>query len=415
MIDKYRDRRIADRVFDLAWTHSEVVRRQINASQTDAQLYERIAGLIVFAHSALRAEPPSCCRTGVGSRACGARHLRRPPIVLVRIADANNLELVRQMVQAHAYWRLKGLTVDLVIWNEDQAGYRQQLHEQIMGLVAAGVEAHAIDRPGGIFVRPGQQMSHDDRVLLQSVARVIVSDSNGTLAEQVSRRGAASAPIPAFAPDSGFTDADFSLAGKTAQPTRRRPAQMRRVPPDPGNPAIRRRGFTGTLVVAPDALLFHNGRGGFSADGREYIVTLDTGDATPAPWSNVLANSGFGCVVTDSAPGYTWSENAHEFRLTPWYDDPVTDESGEAFYLRDESIGPRLVTDAFPRACKRPLSGATWFWVQRLRVHREKHRQLAQALRRCYRARKVRGTDTAQHFRPGASDFRDRLRRLDTR
>src|SRR5678815_3931883 len=66
------------------------------------------------------------------------------PIVLAQIADAANLELVRQLVQAHAYWRLKGLAVDLVIWNEDHAGYRQVLQDQILGLVAAGVEAQAV-------------------------------------------------------------------------------------------------------------------------------------------------------------------------------------------------------------------------------------------------------------------------------
>jgi cellobiose phosphorylase len=350
MIDKYRDRRIADRVFDLAWTHSEVVRRQINASQTDAQLYERIAGLIVFAHAALRAEPSVLLQNRRGQSSLWGHAISGDhPIVLVRIADASNLELVRQMVQAHAYWRLKGLTVDLVIWNEDQAGYRQQLHDQIMGLVAAGVEAHAIDRPGGIFVRPGQQMSHDDRVLLQSVARVIVSDSNGSLAEQVSRRGAPSAPIPAFVAESGTVEGDFLPAenagtanGAIASAVTSRSPDNLPIPvsPNPGAPAV--------SITAPDGPLFNNGRGGFSANGREYIVTLDKGDVTPAPWSNVLANSGFGCVVTDSTVGYTWSENAHEFRLTPWYDDPVTDESGEAFYLRDEASGHVWSPTPFP-------------------------------------------------------------------
>ena len=66
---------------------------------------------------------------------------------------------MRQLVQAHAYWRLKGLAVDLVIWNEDHAGYRQALQDQIMGLIAAGSEANVIDKPGGIFVRAAQQMS----------------------------------------------------------------------------------------------------------------------------------------------------------------------------------------------------------------------------------------------------------------
>src|SRR4029079_12401027 len=110
------------------------------------------------------------------------------PIVLVQIKDQSHIELVRQMVQAHAYWRLRGLAVDLVIWNEDHAGYRQVLQEQIMGLIASGVDAQAIDRPGGIFVRLAEQVALEDRILLQSVARAILSDSAGTLAEQINRR-----------------------------------------------------------------------------------------------------------------------------------------------------------------------------------------------------------------------------------
>src|SRR3546814_5537596 len=82
-----------------------------------------------------------------------------------------------------------------------------------------------------------------------------------------------------------------------------------------------------------------NGFGAFSADGHEYVIDLAPGQATPAPWSNVLANPRFGCVVSESNAGYTWAENAHEFRLTPWHDDPVSDPGGEAFYIRDEQTG----------------------------------------------------------------------------
>ena len=33
------------------------------------------------------------------------------------------------------------------------------------------------------------------------------------------------------------------------------------------------------------------------------------------------------------------SRTAHEFRLTPWNNDPVQDTTGEAFYIRDEQTG----------------------------------------------------------------------------
>ena len=121
------------------------------------------------------------------------------PLCFCRSSSPDNIELVRQLVQAHAYWRLKGLKVDLVIWNEERGGYRQVLHDQIMGLVAAGVEANVIDRPGGIFVRAADQISAEDRTLLQSVARAIFTDSRGTLADQVRRRAPIEPAIPRLA------------------------------------------------------------------------------------------------------------------------------------------------------------------------------------------------------------------------
>jgi cyclic beta-1,2-glucan synthetase len=325
LIEKYRDRRLADRVFDLAWTHSQVVRRQINASQADAQLYERLAGLVVHAHPLLRAPPAVLLQnrrgqSGLWGQAISGDH----PIVLVRIADVGNLDLVRQMVQAHAYWRLKGLVVDMVIWNEDQGGYRQELQDQILGLVAAGVEAHVIDRPGGIFVRAAQHLPQEDRILLQSVARVIIDDGAGSLADQVGRRPPAQVPVPAFA----ARPVQYPLLGESA------PADALSGDADPV-PADDRWPFADPVLP----LRLGNGLGAFSGDGREYVIDLQPGAATPAPWANVLANARFGTVVSESAPGYTWAENAHAFRLTPWANDPVSDSGGEAYYLRDEETG----------------------------------------------------------------------------
>jgi cellobiose phosphorylase len=208
------------------------------------------------------------------------------------------------MVQAHAYWRLKGLAVDLVIWNEDRAGYRQQLHDQIMGLIAAGMETDSTDRLGSIFVRPAEQISNEDRVLLQTVARVIVSDAQGSLREQTDLRGRVQAKVP-----------------------RLTPVRIHRADQSPAVVSRRR------------DLSFSNGLGGFTADGREYIITTTQQQVTPAPWVNVLANSHFGTVISESGLACTWAENAHEFRLTPWHNDPVSDASGEALYLRDEESG----------------------------------------------------------------------------
>jgi len=305
LVDKYQDRHLADRVFDLTWTHSQVVLRQLNATEADAQLYARMAGSVIHANASLRADPAILARNRRGQSGLWGYAISGDlPIVLLQIGDAANIELVRQMVQAHAYWRLKGLAVDLVIWNEDHAGYRQRLHEQIMGLIASGIEASVIDRPGGIFVRLAEQISSEDRILLQSVARVLITDCRGMLAEQLELRSLPEARVPLL---------------ETSRSYR------------PEAPPV-------ATVPRHDLQLF-NGLGGFAPDGREYVITLAPGQTTPAPWSNVLANPNFGTVISESGSAYTWSENAHEFRLTPWPNDPVSDPGGEAIYLRDEETG----------------------------------------------------------------------------
>lgn len=305
LVEKYQDRRLADRVFELAWTHSQVVLRQINATESDAQLYGHLAGSVIYAHSSLRADPSVLIKNRRGQSGLWGYAISGDlPIVLLQIGDQANIDLVRQLVQAHAYWRLKGLAVDLVIWNEDHAGYRQLLHDQIMGLIAAGIEANVTDRPGGIFVRPAEQISNEDRILLQSVARAIITDSRGALSEQINRRGLAHVTVPRLAL-----------------------TRTRRTEPPPA------------AALPRHDLIFFNGLGGFTQDGREYVMTTSHRQVTPAPWVNVLANPHFGTVISESGPAYTWGENAHEFRLTPWCYDPVSDSSGEAFYIRDEERG----------------------------------------------------------------------------
>ena len=279
--------------------------QQLNATEADAQLYGHLASTVIYANPLLRADASLLGKNRRGQSGLWGYSISGDfPIVLLQIADPSNIELVRQLVQAHAYWRLKGLAVDLVIWNEDHAGYRQLLQEQIAGLIAAGLEAKFTDRPGGIYLRLGEQISSEDRILFQTVSRAILTDSRGTLWDQIHRRRVAEVPVP-----------------------RIRPARNRRDE------------IPASVAPPPRDLIFFNGLGGFTPDGREYVITTAHGQETPAPWVNVLANPNFGSIISESGQAFTWSENAHEFRLTPWNNDPVSDSSGEAFYLRDEESG----------------------------------------------------------------------------
>ncbi|MFA5323463.1 MAG: glucoamylase family protein [Smithella sp.] len=306
LVEKYQDRRIADRVFDMAWTQSQVLLRQINATEADAQLYCRIASSLIYPNDLMRADANIITENRRGQSGLWGYAISGDlPIVLLKISDQSHIELVRQLIQAHAYWRQKGLAVDLMIWNEDHASYRQALHDQIMGLIASGIVTDLKDQPGGIFVRSIEQISEEDRILIQTVAYVIISGSRGKLANQLKYHGGLKIAIPRLIPSRTHRDAPVPAA-----------------------------------ALPRHDLLFFNGLGGFTPDGREYVISTSRSQITPAPWINVLANPGFGTVISESGMSYTWADNAHEFRLTPWHNDPVSDLSGEAFYIRDEERGP---------------------------------------------------------------------------
>ena len=303
LVEKYHNPRMADRALDLAWTHSQVTLRHLNASEADAQLYARLASPLIYANPARRATPSVLLNNRRGQSGLWGYGISGDvPIVLLRLSDSARIELVQQLLQAHSYWRMKGLPVDLVILNEDVSVYRQPLQDQILRLIASGIEDQMLDKPGGIFVRRLEQVSSEDRVLLQSVARLVLADEYGTLTEQLDHPSLPEPIIPLLTP-------------------------------------ARSRQRDSPAPLPQRELVFHNGLGGFTRDGREYIITLSAGQVTPAPWVNVLANPYFGTVVSESGSAYTWVENCHEFRLTPWNNDPITDVTGEAFYVRDEQTG----------------------------------------------------------------------------
>jgi len=312
LVDKYQDRSFRNRAFELTWTHSQVVLRQINASESDAQIFSRMASSILYANPMLRAPKDTLIKNAKGQSALWSHSISGDlPIVLLQISDSTNLTLIKQLMQARAYWLFKGLVIDLVIINEDHSGYRQVLQEQVQSLIAAGIGINPSTRQGSITVRLSDQISTEDRILLQTVARIIVSDKNGTLQDHMNRRQPFTPIIPLL-------------------------AQTKRI----------EAGRDSNIKIAER--IFDNGFGGFSTDGSEYIISTNENKITPLPWSNVIANPDFGTIVTESGPVYTWAENAHEFRLTPWNNDPISNNGGEAFYMRDEETGYVWSPTPFP-------------------------------------------------------------------
>jgi cyclic beta-1,2-glucan synthetase len=224
--------------------------------------------------------------------------------------------IVRQLLRAHEYWRMKRLAVDVVVLNERGPSYVQDLQTLLETLVRTSQSAgpHEGHEPQGkVYIVRADRLTATQRDVLQSVARAVLSSRRGTLAEQVAR-----AQRPDAAP----------------------PALPRRAAARPPAPAV--------VAARRLDLELYNGLGGFAEDGREYVTVIGEGRWTPSPWINVIANPAFGFQVSESGSGYTWSVNSRENQLTAWSNDPVSDPPGETIYVRDEETGDLWGPTALP-------------------------------------------------------------------
>jgi len=314
LADKYHSIAAFERVSALAWTHAHIQLHHLRTKPDEAQLFQDLANRLLYVDPSLRSagklmqmntlNVTGLWRYGI-SGDC--------PIVLLRVTEYEDRSIVEQLLRAHEYWRMKGLAVDLVILNEKELSYVEDLQALLEGMVR---EKQALsphqehENQGGILVMRVDQLSEEEQRLLQTAARAVLVGSRGTLAEQLLRR---TRPV-----------ADF-VAPKAL------PVSSAHAP---------------ALALPP--LEFFNGLGGFAENGREYVIVLDNGQWTPSPWINVIANADFGFTVSEVGSGCTWSGNSRENQLTPWSNDSVSDPSGEVFYIRDDETGELWSPTALP-------------------------------------------------------------------
>ena len=270
LAEKYCDYANTTRAVELAWTHAQLDLRHLRIQPDEALRYQQLASYVLYPSSRMRAGEERLRRNRLPQSGLWAFGISGDlPILLVTIGDEDNLDLVQQAFQAHSYWNVRGFKCDLVILNEESEGYNQPLQERLRRMAQTFDSATGLDQPGGVFIRPANQIDENGKNLLFTVARVVLIAARGNLAQQ--------------------------LASLAAPPT---------YPQNLPKPAAMREEISPTLPFME--LPYFNGIGGFTADGKEYVIYLGPGDTTPAPWINVMANPMFGATVTESGGGFCW-------------------------------------------------------------------------------------------------------------
>jgi cyclic beta-1,2-glucan synthetase len=302
LMDKYGDAHAAGRAIDFAWGSAQHELQMLRIHPDEARRFQQLAGHLLFPNRLLRAPAERLEENRKGQAGLWPYAISGDlPLAVVTIGEARELGLVRQMLQAHTYWRRHGFSTDLVILNEEGGSYERPLQERLELLIQNHALSAASDRPGRIFLKNAAHIPEEDLRLLKAAAGVVLVAARGTLPQQLG--------VLVEAPE---------LSEKLAR---------KRTPREPSAP------------LPFMELNYFNSLGGFTPDGREYVIYLGPYTNTPAPWVNVMANPSFGALVSETGSGFTWYGNSQRNRLTGWSNDPVLDPATEALYIRDEESG----------------------------------------------------------------------------
>lgn len=301
LVHKYKELSALQRVFELAWSQSDVELRHDQFSLKQVHAFHDLANVVLYLTDSVRAPIEMQQKNRLGQSSLWRFGLSGDdPIVLVILSDPDHLKLAHELLLAHQFLRMRGIRFDLVILNEYLSGYMQTFQEEIELLTRGSAGRDLIEKHGGIFLRSGSQLSDEERLLLQTYARVVLFGSKGSLARQL-----------------------------------KLPTKVEKKPSEDLQPVER---LTEKVAKAED-LEFWNEIGGFSRNGSAYEMRVSERRLPPHPWSNIIANEDFGFLVTESGGGYTWAINSRENRLTPWCNDPVCDPLSEVLYIRDSLSG----------------------------------------------------------------------------
>lgn len=297
-IQRYSNADEIETAFQLALTRSNVETNYLNLDPKEVELYQNMLSHIVMISPSRRQYQEEFLANRKGQSGLWRYGISGDnPIVLVHLKKDESMQILYDILQAHEYWHLMDVKVDLIILVEEEVGYNLPLKRLVSDIVSSREIIDLSKEGKDIFILVSHDVLPEDISLFYSVARMILRSGVRSLQDQLST------PIP--------------------------------IPPIKMVPFSKKSAYP-TIYFQTNHLKFFNGLGGFSQDAQEYQILLRYEYCTPAPWINVISNDSFGFLVTDLGSGFTWFGNSRENKLTPWSNDVVSDPPGEVFYVRDE-------------------------------------------------------------------------------
>jgi cyclic beta-1,2-glucan synthetase len=315
-IDVYRTQAGTSWAFQRAGARSQRLLHSLDILPAKVPGHQRLLSALLHPYHALRGRPsrfPDRMPQQQGLWALGISG--DLPLLAVRVSSPDETAVLLDALKAYALWREQNVAIEMAVLDDSTDGYRQPLAEWLRRALTRLGRAGDLNRPRGVHYLPVARLDPLHRATIEEAARVMLDAERGDLLTQLAGMEELGLELPPFVP--------VPTGGWAPEPTKPLPPSQ--------------------------ALHLHNGLGGFTTDGREYHIRLDSGTSTPAPWINVVATPDLGFIVSEAGSGFSWVGNSGESRLTTWANDPVIDRSGELIFVRDEETADYWTPTPRPR------------------------------------------------------------------
>ena len=384
LISKYKEISAIEKSLDSYNYANSLELKHIGIRSAQANIYQSLASYLLYLHSGRKNREKYIKDISLNQENLWAYGISGDlPIILLVISDEDDINLLRQTINMHYYYRSKGIKTDLVIYNEEEISYEEPLQKNIISTINNSLEREYINKSGGIFIHNKATMGEDTRDFLIGIAKIYISSKDGNLAKQLTeaveydyekfKSSEEIAPINRIKVN--ITEGDYikNNSSKSMSTEEFIKAQLekeeynikdfREVKIENDNKKYKDKKIDLTdldMDINEDLinynyyyedtrdLEFFNGYGGFDKRDNSYVITLKDYENTPAPWINVISNKDFGFHISEVGSTYTWCGNSRENKITPWSNDWVTDPTGEALYIRDNDTGAYFTITPMP-------------------------------------------------------------------
>lgn len=317
--------------------------KYMGIKSAQANIYQSLAAYILFLHSGRRNREEYIKNINMYQENLWAYGISGDlPIVMLDISKDEDINTVRQVVNMHYYWRTKGLKVDLIIYNEEEASYEEPLQKAIGETIRNSLARDYINKPGGIFIHNTSTMGQNIEEFIIGISKLHIDSSNGTLTDQI--KGSIKEESKSYIRHKELSNTEkHCIYNEISDDITKEDKINNKKKYNNTINNIKKIEDIVTISLKSDfdkeSIDFFNGYGGFNKENNSYVIRLKDKENTPAPWINVISNDDFGFHISEVGASYTWCGNSRENKITPWSNDWVIDPMGEALYIRDDKTG----------------------------------------------------------------------------